>query len=158
MDEIVTLWEYLSASDSSDLSGASSTTSSSSSFYLDVRSQLGLPPSLLTDPIPHGSGSGSHNRTLSASTAASSTYGYGSSLFSFPSPPQSAKSGSGSGSGTSGSASARSEEGALGKVKGLLKSRVHGPLEVGKREIEEIGRWIRVVKTVGSELEERLKG
>lgn len=161
MDDIVTLWEYVSAD--SDISGSSSTTSNSS-FYLDVRSQLSLPPSLLTDPIPQGS----HQRTLSSSTAASSAYG--SLAHQFPSSPQSAKSGSnsggsGNGSGTSsspsasgGSGSGSSDEGALGKVKGLLKGRVHVPLEVGKREIEEAGKWIVVVKTVVGELEERLKG
>lgn len=58
----------------------------------------------------------------------------------------------------SGSGSASSEEGALGKVKGLLKGRVHLPLEIGKREIEEAGKWIVVVKNVVGELEERLKG
>jgi hypothetical protein len=40
----------------------------------------------------------------------------------------------------------------------MLKSRVHVPLEVGKREVEEAGQWIRVVKTAMGELEERLKG
>ena len=46
----------------------------------------------------------------------------------------------------------------MGKAQTVLKSRVHGPLEVGKREVEEAARWIGVVKTVMGELEERLKG
>ena len=144
---MVTLWEYVSA-EASESSAASTT--SSSTFYLDIRSQIGLPPSLLTDPLPHAS---AHGRTLSASTVGSSL---GSLVHHFPSPPPSSKSGSASGG--SSSASTSSDDVAIGKAKHALKRGVHVPLETGKREVEEAGKWIGIVKTVVAELEDRLKG